>query len=113
MHIETMNHGSNKSFKILASKKKVDNFFLEENHWFFCFFSMFCKTWLWDMVKHATHFGKRFMNTMHNKNSLVCKFFFVANFCHLVTKKKGSTNPTKGFLRIKKKKSPYLEIKKF
>jgi hypothetical protein len=32
MHIETLSHGSNKSFKILANKKKVDNFVLEENH---------------------------------------------------------------------------------
>ncbi len=38
MHIETMSHGSNNSFKILASKKKVDNFVLEENHYLFCFF---------------------------------------------------------------------------
>jgi hypothetical protein len=35
----------------------------------------------------------------------------VANFRHLATQKKGLANPTKGFLRIKKK-SPYLEEKK-
>jgi hypothetical protein len=36
----------------------------------------------------------------------------VANFRHLATKKKGLANPTKGFLRILKKQSPYVLKKK-
>jgi len=38
--------------------------------------------------------------------------FFVVNFCQLATKKRGLANPTKGFLKIKKKNSPYHEEKK-
>jgi hypothetical protein len=40
------------------------------------------------------------------------ELFFVANFRHLATKKKGLANPTNGFLRISLKNSPYLEKKK-
>jgi hypothetical protein len=96
MHIETMSHGNNKSFKILANKKKVDNFFLEEITSYFVFFSMFCKTWLWEMVKHATHFGRRFMNTMYNKNNVVCKFFFCSKYSPLGNKKKRVSKSNKG-----------------
>jgi len=46
LHIETMSHGSNKSFKILASKKKVDNFVFRKITIYFVLFSIFCKTWL-------------------------------------------------------------------
>jgi hypothetical protein len=35
--------------------------------------------------------------------------FFVANFCHLATKKKGLVNVAKGFLRIFLKNLSYLE----
>lgn len=36
----------------------------------------------------------------------------MANFRHLVTKRKGLANPTTEFLRIKKNNLPYLEEKK-
>jgi hypothetical protein len=38
--------------------------------------------------------------------------FYFANFRNPATKKRGVANPTKGFLRLKKKNSPYLDKKK-
>jgi hypothetical protein len=51
------------------------------------------------MVKHATHFGRGFMNVMYNKNS-VFSIFFGGEFSPPSNKKKGLANPSKGFLRI-------------
>jgi hypothetical protein len=39
-------------------------------------------------------------------------FSFFGEFSPLGDKEKGLANPTKGFLRIQKRKSPYLEEKK-
>jgi hypothetical protein len=39
-------------------------------------------------------------------------FFFVVNFCHLVTKKKRLVNPTNEFLRFKKIKLAISQEKK-
>jgi hypothetical protein len=43
---------------------------------------------------------------------LLSMFFFVANFHHLVTKKKGVGKSNKGKIGIIKRNSPYFEEKK-